>query len=85
MFKEIQRRHSRRVHPRSRRHHHLYTRSPPKKTASTKADLAYRNPNIGLLLLEHAEETNIMLPECRTELWSRWEVRKVCVLLGLVC
>lgn len=56
----------------------LRSLSPPKKrTASTKADLAYLNPHIEFLLLRNAEEIGILLPESVTELWRRCEVRSV--------
>lgn len=58
----------------------LRSLSPPKKkTASTKADLAYLNPNIEFLPLRNIEEIDISLPKSVMELWSRCEVR--CVLV----
>lgn len=57
----------------------LRSLSPPKKkTASTKADLAYLNPNIEFLPIRNAEEAGISLPESVTQLWSRCEVRLGC-------
>jgi hypothetical protein len=54
----------------------LRSLSPPKKkTASTKADLAYLNPNIEFLPLRNIEEIDISLPKSVIELWSRCEVR----------
>ncbi|CBX98975.1 hypothetical protein IAQ61_007417 [Plenodomus lingam] len=56
----------------------LRSLSPPKrKTASTKADLAYLNPNIEFFPLRHTGETGILLPVSVTELWSRCEKRQL--------
>ncbi|KAJ4286948.1 hypothetical protein N0V90_012828 [Kalmusia sp. IMI 367209] len=56
----------------------LRSLSPPKrKTASSKADLAYLNPNIEFLPLRNTEETGISLPASVTELWSRCEKRQL--------
>ncbi|KAF2787489.1 hypothetical protein K505DRAFT_379551 [Melanomma pulvis-pyrius CBS 109.77] len=56
----------------------LRSLSPPKKkTASTKADLAYLNPNIEFLPLRNAKEVGISLPESVTELWIRCENRQL--------
>lgn len=66
----------------------LRSLSPPKrKTAPTKADLAYLNPNIEFLPLRNTEETGISLPASVKELWNRCEVRwaLVCVCLSLIC
>ncbi|OAL57297.1 hypothetical protein IQ07DRAFT_607424 [Pyrenochaeta sp. DS3sAY3a] len=41
---------------------------PKKKTASTKADLAYLNPNIKFLLLRNIKEINISLPKSKRQL-----------------
>ncbi|KAF2007577.1 hypothetical protein P154DRAFT_517251 [Amniculicola lignicola CBS 123094] len=54
----------------------LRSLSPPKKrTASTKADLAYLNPEIEFLPLRSVEKIGISLPESVMELWSRCEKR----------
>jgi hypothetical protein len=66
----------------------LRSLSPPKrKTASTKADLAYLNPNIEFLPLRNTEETGISLPASVMELWGRCEVRQAiaCVRPGIKC
>ncbi|KAH8731699.1 hypothetical protein GQ44DRAFT_697900 [Phaeosphaeriaceae sp. PMI808] len=56
----------------------LRSLSPPKKkTASTKADLAYLNPNIEFLPLRNIEEIDISLPKSVMELWSRCEKRQL--------
>jgi hypothetical protein len=63
----------------------LRSLSPPKKkTASTKADLAYLNPDIEFLPLWDAEEAGISLPDSATQLWSRCEVGSVSVHRGMV-
>ncbi|KAF2817691.1 uncharacterized protein BDZ99DRAFT_505308 [Mytilinidion resinicola] len=49
---------------------------PKKKTVSTKADLAYLNPNVEFLPLRNTEEMGISLPESVTELWSCCENRQ---------
>jgi hypothetical protein len=54
----------------------LRSLSPPKKkTASTKADLAYLNPNIEFHPLRNIGELGMTLPQSVTDLWNRCEVR----------